>query len=118
MRPFSQEYSELPVEEKLEDEELETPVRTSRWGKKADAWGISTAVLAILLLVVGIGAFTRKVPVDNSPFEDQEWLAHATRATGDSYLIGVGKADITGYQKQTPPQIGDADANFVDPLLS
>ena len=28
---------------------------------------------------------------------EAEWLAHATRAAGDQYLLGVGKADITGY---------------------
>lgn len=109
------------MEEKSEDEELDAPVRNSRWGKKAAAWFISTVVLTILLLlVVGIGAVTKTVPspVDNSPFEDPEWLAHATRATGDSYLIGVGKADITGYERKIPLQIGDANANFVDPLLS
>ena len=101
MRPSAQQYSEIPVEDKLDGVELEIPARTSRWSKKVVVGGILAAILVTVLLVVSLGSMGREEPIqtttNSSPLEDPDWLAHATKATGDTYLIGVGKADITGY---------------------
>ena len=92
-----QQYTELPLDEKPEEEQLAAPVKGSRWTKKTAAWVISVLVLASVVIFAGAGAWTKKTPVEQTPVEEPEWLAHATRAAGDQYLLGVGKADITGY---------------------
>jgi hypothetical protein len=57
-------------------------------------------LLSFTIVATSARALTRQTPVTESSVEDEDakWLReHLTRATGDTYLIGVGKADITGY---------------------
>jgi hypothetical protein len=99
MRSSSQQYSELLVEEKQDEGQADSMVNDSRWGRKATTWTISMVALAFLLLLgLGIGTLVSRTPSEKFPAEDAnaEWLAHASRASGDQYLLGVGKADITG----------------------
>jgi neutral ceramidase len=118
MRPFPQQYSELPVEEKLEDGQPEAPANNSKWSKRATLWVLSMLAFASLLLVIGTGALSGRTPVYESPVEESDWLAHATRAAGDQYLLGVGKADITGYVNCPPQQPIDTDSDLIDLSLS
>lgn len=76
------------------------PSNREAWGgyflpRKAVVFLLS--VIALLLLVVG---FTKSIEVSDGQHEhfDDEALKLKARATanGDKYLIGVGKADITG----------------------
>lgn len=52
----------------------------------------------MLLLGLGTGILKMRTPAKLSPAKDPdaEWSARASRAAGDQYLLGVGKADITG----------------------
>lgn len=65
------------------------------------ALGASALLLTVALFVLGGIKLASKEPVPEAApavaEEHSEWLAKATRATGDQYLLGVGKADITGY---------------------
>jgi len=102
MRPSTQQYSELPVEEKLEFAPVLAP-RKSRWSKMIVA--LVASLLLVSLIILGISVVrTGETIIEGSVSEPTEadhaeWLAHAvkSRATGDQYLLGVGKADITGY---------------------
>jgi hypothetical protein len=99
MRPSTQQYSELPVEEKSEDEILAL-AKVSKWSKKAIALVASMLLLGSLLLVIGASTFFAKdTVVETEEISPEEWLA--ARATGDQYLLGVGKADMTGYVNTT-----------------
>jgi len=101
MRFFSQRYSELPVEEKTEDErQPEVRPHNSGWSKQSVAFIVSILLLASFIFAYGATEFTgrsSKRPAVQPVMGEAEWLAHATRAAGDQYLLGVGKADITGY---------------------
>ena len=62
---------------------------------------VSLLLVAALFLVAGTSAWVAstkpeapKVTEASSP---EQFLTQAARAAGDTYLIGVGKADITGY---------------------
>lgn len=97
---------ETSVDEKLVDEPAELTPTSSRWSKKAIAFGASALLLSVSLLVFGGSKLMVKNTTDiETPVgEDQsEWLANAARATGDQYLLGVGKADITGYASKYSP---------------
>lgn len=99
MRPFSQQYTEVPAEEKPDEDREGSTGETARWGRKSTAWAISAVLLtSLLVLLIGIGGLVMRKPPQVVPSEKSsgEWLAHASRAAGDQYLLGVGKADITG----------------------
>jgi neutral ceramidase len=104
--PSSQQYEALPVEEKLEDEQPSTTPQTPKWSKARMALVCSLLFLVSFALVAATArALTRHAQVTETSIEDEDeaaesWLKeHLTRASGDTYLIGVGKADITGYVK-------------------
>lgn len=93
------EYSQVPVDEKLENERPETP------RKRSLASAIFLALAGVVLftaftaLVVGLTKIEDVQPKHKSSNTNSGWAnnhEHETRATGDPYLIGVGKADITG----------------------
>lgn len=93
------EYSQVPVDEKLENERPETP------RKRSLASAIFLALAGVVLftaftaLVVGLTKIEDVQPNHKSSNSNSGWAnkhEHETRATGDPYLIGVGKADITG----------------------
>ncbi|KAH8601598.1 Neutral/alkaline nonlysosomal ceramidase [Bisporella sp. PMI_857] len=95
---YPSQHSEplLSEDEKFDNEIPDLP-RRSKWSKKGMACVASVVLMAALFLVVGTTAWVAKTP-DVTPMSDkpaEEWLAR-TRATGDTYLLGVGKADITG----------------------
>jgi hypothetical protein len=105
MGPFSQKYLQLPVEEKVEHEALDTPTQRSRWSNKVTVL-VASMLLIISLLVLGLAtskvteAETKLVIEPVTEADHSEWVAAemGSRATGDEYLLGVGKADITGYE--------------------
>jgi len=89
-------------EEKLELQDTRTQLSThSKWSRKGMAMIVSLLLVAALFLVAGTSAWVAstkpeapKVTEASSP---EQFLTQAARAAGDTYLIGVGKADITGY---------------------
>lgn len=104
MRPFTdQQYEAVPKEEKVE----EVPVLT----KKSHKWGkilvfVLIAFLALSALVAitsnhqttdrnSVSSTEYDVATDQIAQDDAE--AFLSRATGQQYLLGVGKADITGF---------------------
>lgn len=101
MQPL--QYSELPQEE----ESVQVQVQ-SETGAKKPRRQISLTNAALLLtiaLLISVVAITRaskfKVSL-NAVVDETEWLrSYRTRASGDEYLIGVGKADITGHVSET-----------------
>lgn len=103
MRPFSQKYTELPAEEKQEEDDLQSPttLQAPKWSKKARVGIISVFILVLLMLLIGIGELAIKSEPEELPLKgsesDEEVFEKKIRATGDQYLLGVGKADITGY---------------------
>jgi neutral ceramidase len=105
--PSSQHYQVLPLEEKLEDEQPRNPPHTPKWRKTRLAVAFSFFfLLSFTLVAVTARALTRHPPASETSIQDEEeaaesWVKdHLTRASGDTYLIGVGKADITGYVKK------------------
>lgn len=93
--PPSHQYSELPGEEKAEGEQLQSPPKKSRWSTLSLLLILPLMFVALLALVVGIAKFISR-PVPRSQIGTAEW-AHEIRQTQAQYLLGVGKADITGY---------------------
>lgn len=92
------QYSELPLEEKQGEIQSDSANELPRWRRKTIIWTVSLLTVASLLILgFGLGVLDTKVAKKNLPVEDanSEWLAR-TRAAGDQYLLGVGKADITG----------------------
>jgi len=100
MRPFQgQGYEALPVEEKLDSGEPEVPVKGPRRNKPLLAFIVSLVSLASLPFFLGaFKAWTTVAKTQSTVDNPEALLAHAARATGDQYLLGVGKADITGYE--------------------
>jgi hypothetical protein len=99
----SQQYQALPVEDKLDEGQPSTPSPVSKWTRTRMVLVLSLLFLVSFTFVAATArVFTRQSP--NTQSTDvvepvsEEWLReHLTRATGDTYTIGVGKADITGY---------------------
>lgn len=92
------EYSKVSADEKLEDEP-KIPRRKSLASALFFAFTGIILFTALTLLVVGLVKVERVHLNKESPKTNSEWTHendHKTRATGDKYLIGVGKADITG----------------------
>ena len=91
-------YEPLPAEEKLVDQEdTSFKIKSSRWSKKYIVLIVTfVSLFALLPLLVRAKVWTTSVmeePVENSK-KLNDYLA---RASGDQYLLGVGKGDITGY---------------------
>lgn len=93
------EYSSLPVTEDRKDED-ENPVKVP---KRLFVWLgalISVLLLAIAFVVLGRVDYLDYSAPSTESVVDQEatksFHDHLARAGGDEYLIGVGKADITG----------------------
>lgn len=105
MRPFqSSEYAVLPVEEKQEvDHDADAPVTKPRRSRTFLAFIVA---LFSLIVVLGVVAVQTWAPASSHRVQqhgDEKQAAteadlhdHLSRATGDQYLLGVGKADITG----------------------
>lgn len=106
MRPFSnQQYEPLPEEEKVEDA-LDPRKGGQKWGKTLISILISFLALSAIVTLVSkhnatdgealpIFPFATDFDTDRSAQEDAE--AFLSRATGQQYLLGIGKADITGF---------------------
>lgn len=86
-------------------EKTSAPSRGPRWGRILISIFVSFLVLSALAVVVGNRGLEQKQPAsdptikhedaaDKAAQEDAE--AFLSRATGQQYLLGVGKADITG----------------------
>ena len=96
----SQQYQALPVEEKQDEDPLNNPPPTRTWSKTRIAVGFSLLLLLSAIIAATTQALTRYIPAAEESIEEDgtEWLReHLTRTTGDKYLLGVGKADITGF---------------------
>ena len=91
--PSASKYSALPRDESpddLDDNPVKAPKRI-----------LATIVTCILLLSFGILYLTLGATyLESAALSDEEYTSafrdHLTRAGGDEYLLGVGKADITG----------------------
>ncbi|KAG0650469.1 Neutral ceramidase 2 [Hyphodiscus hymeniophilus] len=95
----SQHYQALPVEEKVDDDQSNPPPPSRQWSKTRIALLLSLLLLLSTIVAIATQALTLETPAVDDLIDDEgtEWLReHLTRATGDKYLIGVGKADITG----------------------
>lgn len=99
------QYSRLPKEEG----EAEVIVQTQESAQSSKIYRTALSWLAVLIATVLVVAAIVGWVAPPSPLEKhnpdgiqkddmgEEWLrSHAARATGDQYLLGVGKADITG----------------------
>jgi neutral ceramidase len=95
----SHEYSELRVGEKLEVEHLDPLPKSSRWSKLSWACIFLLSFLTSFVFVVGVAKLLSR-PIPPSKLGDLEWLVHTTRDADGQYLLGVGKADITGYVRR------------------
>ncbi|TVY80554.1 Neutral ceramidase [Lachnellula suecica] len=99
MHPFERaKYEPLPVEEKHAVGQEDTPVkaRSSRWSKISI---VSIITFVSVLSLLGVLATVRaSVPViaEESVDNSEELHDYLARASGDQYLLGVGKGDITG----------------------
>lgn len=97
----SQQYQALPVEEKLDEEQPSSSPHIRKWSKTRVAIVFLLSFLVSFTIVAATTrSLTRHTPTAEPSIndEDTEWLReHLTRATGDTYLLGVGKADITGF---------------------
>lgn len=107
----NREYQALPEQEKF-DHEIEAETQTqslpthprSQGRSKKFYIAIASLIAVVLLAFVGIASswtsstdippdFADAVPMDD---ESREFLANLGRAGDQQYLLGVGKADITG----------------------
>jgi hypothetical protein len=98
-------YSEVPVEDKLEAEHLETesPPNRSLWSR------IALVVLAPLLVLTSVLAVLSIANVCSgrpalAQLNESGWFSRVSRAPAGQFLLGVGKADITGCVKRRFPQ--------------
>ena len=89
---MAHKYSELPAEDKLDTEPLEIPAKRSAWTR------ISLFVLSPLLLVTSVlvVAGIANVLSGRPALSQLTWFSHIPRAPDGQFLLGVGKADITG----------------------
>ena len=100
----SQHYQALQVDEKDEYQSTSPPKtpKTRKWSKTRIALAFSLLFLASLAIVAATAqAFKQNQhsQVSDPPFDDEaaEMLReHLARTSGSTYLLGVGKADITG----------------------
>jgi hypothetical protein len=88
-------YEELSMEE--ESDAGRSKVPTSLRRVLFSIW-----TLLVLLIIASSIAVSISTPWTEggatSPDDPLEWnRAHTSRATGDQYLLGIGKADITGF---------------------
>jgi hypothetical protein len=95
MAPLHQ-YSELPGEEKLEGEKHQSLPKSRKWSPLSLLLLIPLLFVASLVFVVGLAKIISQ-PIPPSQIGSSRWLAHEARQTDAQYLLGVGKADITGY---------------------
>ncbi|KAI9641032.1 hypothetical protein NHQ30_010460 [Ciborinia camelliae] len=93
------EYLQVQADEKVEDGQPEVPRRKSLASVVFFAFAGFVLFTAFTALVVGLAKIESVQPNKQLPNANSEWTHendHETRAIGDPYLIGVGKADITG----------------------
>jgi neutral ceramidase len=97
----SPKYSQVPTEEKVDDEQRNISRRSSR--ASALVLGLGSFIILSSLVIFFLG-FAKIDTVRNAASDDfanagsESSHEYETRATGDPYLLGVGKADITGYE--------------------
>ncbi|RDL31399.1 Uncharacterized protein BP5553_09608 [Venustampulla echinocandica] len=92
------EYVALPAQEKVEAGPQDGPDKTLRRSNAFLATLLSVLFLTLVLAGLGTAAlWTPSTSATEPRVDDSEaFREHLTRATGDQYLLGVGKADITG----------------------
>lgn len=97
----------------VDPEATSAPVESSRWSKLSIASIISSITL-LSVLAYFVTAKTWSPPLLEEPVENsEEFHDYLARATGDQYLLGVGKGDITGLVNIIPPRhIVVADMGF------
>lgn len=96
------QYSELPTEDLDESRQVVVPVKTSTKRTPLSIAGVALLFTAALVLVVVASSKLFAPKIVTSAVEETEWLRdYRARATGDEYLLGTGKADVTGYVKLT-----------------
>ncbi|PQE06083.1 neutral alkaline non-lysosomal ceramidase protein [Rutstroemia sp. NJR-2017a BBW] len=95
----SPKYSQVPTEEKVDDEQRNFSPRSSRASALVLGLGSFIILSSLVIFVLGFAKIdtVRDAPSDNfSNAGSESSHEYETRATGDPYLLGVGKADITG----------------------
>lgn len=122
MFPFqSSEYQQLPVEEKVEDEQPQAPVK-KRNNKAFVALVVCLIAFASLFAFLGTRSSKHDDESQQQIFEEAaeaefaSFLNGEARATGQQYLLGVGKADITGLV--LPKAMCGVLLTLVDPWLN
>lgn len=93
------QYSELPLDDKLEGEHPPPAPPRSRWTRLSLLLVAPLLLLASALVVVGV-ADLLSGPNAPSPLGSFSFLRHVPRAAAGQFLLGVGKADITGYAQR------------------
>ncbi|KAM3064936.1 hypothetical protein ACMFMG_011236 [Clarireedia jacksonii] len=95
----SSQYSQVPTEEKVDDEQRNISPRPSRASALVIGLGSFIILSSLVAFFLGLGTIdtVRGPASDNfSNAGSESSHEYETRATGDQYLLGVGKADITG----------------------
>ncbi|KAE8441917.1 hypothetical protein EG329_004175 [Mollisiaceae sp. DMI_Dod_QoI] len=103
MSPFhSSQYQALPVEEKIEEEQPPQILVKKQRNKAVISLVVCLIALASLFAFLEIVKSTKhslsSQQITESALHDEpdSYFTEAARATGQQYLLGVGKADITG----------------------
>lgn len=97
----NQQYEALPVEEKQELEELHQSIANARRKRILSIFAFVLIALSSLAFLGYVTTWQETAAVEVPVVEEQvpnekTFVEHATRAVGDRYLLGVGRADITG----------------------
>jgi neutral ceramidase len=90
-------YSELPAEDKQEAElPAILPKHRTAWSRISLVVLTPFLVLTSLLALVGIANVISGRPA-LAQLNEIGWFSRLPRASDGQFLLGVGKADITGY---------------------
>jgi neutral ceramidase len=93
---MAHKYSELPGEDKPDAEHPESPPKRSVWSRISLVLLTPLMLLTTLLVAVGIANVLSGRPA-LSQLDDFGWFSRVARAPDGQFLLGVGKADTTGY---------------------
>jgi hypothetical protein len=94
----SPQYTALPLEEKMDPASADEIVSPSLTWKKPFliVTGLISLFLLVSLVVVDVSPNVIYSTLIDNAFMRKKGLLPKATVTGDQYLLGVGKADITG----------------------
>lgn len=99
MSPFQHTgYEALPAEEKdgVELEVTPVPAKVSKWRRMSIMAVLALVSLLLFMVLLPAARTWTMVTAEEHDGTSEELHDYLARATGDQYLLGVGKADITG----------------------